>query len=106
VTGGWRKMHNEEVHGLYSSPSIIMVIKARRMRWAWHVEIFRLCSTNITCTESGYKYSRTSLIRTNWVLGMFGLANFRISRVLQNIWRGARSQIPALSLVKVTTRSG
>jgi hypothetical protein len=37
VTGGWRKLHNEELHGLYSSPDIIRVIKARRMRWAGHV---------------------------------------------------------------------
>jgi hypothetical protein len=37
VTGGWRKLHNEELHGLYSSPSIIRVIKARRMRWTGHV---------------------------------------------------------------------
>jgi hypothetical protein len=37
VTGGWRKLHNEELHGLYSSPSIMRVIKARRMRWAGHV---------------------------------------------------------------------
>jgi hypothetical protein len=37
VTGGWRKLHNEELHGLYSSPSIARVIKARRMRWAGHV---------------------------------------------------------------------
>jgi hypothetical protein len=37
VTGGWRKLHNEELHGLYYSPSIVMVIKARRMRWAGHV---------------------------------------------------------------------
>jgi hypothetical protein len=37
VTGGWRKLHNYELHGLYSSPSIIWVIKARRMRWAGHV---------------------------------------------------------------------
>jgi hypothetical protein len=37
VTGGCRKLHNEELHGLYSSPSIIRVIKARRMRWAGHV---------------------------------------------------------------------
>jgi hypothetical protein len=34
VTGGWRKLQNEELHGLYSSPSIVRVIKARRMRWA------------------------------------------------------------------------
>jgi hypothetical protein len=32
VTRGWRKLHNEELHGLYSSPSIVRVIKARRMR--------------------------------------------------------------------------
>jgi hypothetical protein len=37
VTGGWRKLHNEELRGLYSSPSIIRVIKARRMRWTGHV---------------------------------------------------------------------
>jgi hypothetical protein len=34
VTGGWRKLHNEELHGLYSSPSTVRVNKARRMRWA------------------------------------------------------------------------
>jgi hypothetical protein len=32
VTGGWRKLHNEELHGFYSSPGIVRVIKARRMR--------------------------------------------------------------------------
>jgi hypothetical protein len=37
MTGGWRKLHNEELHNLYSSPSIIRIIKSRRMRWAGHV---------------------------------------------------------------------
>jgi hypothetical protein len=37
VTEGWRKLHNEELHNLYSSPSIISIIKSRRMRWAGHV---------------------------------------------------------------------
>jgi hypothetical protein len=37
VTGGWRKLHNEERHGLYSSASIVRVIKARRLRWVGHM---------------------------------------------------------------------
>jgi hypothetical protein len=35
--GSWRKLHNNELHSLYSSPSIVRVIKSRRMRWAGHV---------------------------------------------------------------------
>jgi hypothetical protein len=37
VTGGWRKLHTEELHNLYSLSSIIRIIKSRRMRWAGHV---------------------------------------------------------------------
>jgi hypothetical protein len=37
VTGRWRKLHNEELHNFYSSPSIIRIIKLRMMRWAGHV---------------------------------------------------------------------
>jgi hypothetical protein len=37
VTRGWRKLHNEELHNLYSSPSIIRMIKSRRIRWAERV---------------------------------------------------------------------
>jgi hypothetical protein len=37
VTGGRKKLHSEELHDLYSSPSIIRIIKSRRMRWAGHV---------------------------------------------------------------------
>ena len=37
VTGEWRKLHNEALNNLYSSPNIVRVIKSRRMRWAGHV---------------------------------------------------------------------
>jgi hypothetical protein len=37
VTGGWRKLHDEELHNFYFSPNIIRIIKSRRMRWAGHV---------------------------------------------------------------------
>jgi hypothetical protein len=37
VTGAWRKLDDEELHNLYSSPSVIRIIKARRMSWAGHV---------------------------------------------------------------------
>jgi hypothetical protein len=37
LTGKWRKIHNEELYVLYSSPDIIRVVKSRRLRWAGHV---------------------------------------------------------------------
>jgi hypothetical protein len=37
VVGEWRKLHNEELHDLYSSPSIIRIIMSMRMRWVGHV---------------------------------------------------------------------
>ena len=39
VTGEWRKLHNEELSGLYSLPNIVQVVKSRRMRWAGHVAL-------------------------------------------------------------------
>jgi len=37
LTGDWRKLHNEELNDLYSSPNIVRVITSRRNRWAGHV---------------------------------------------------------------------
>jgi hypothetical protein len=53
VTGGWRKLHNEELHGLYSSPSIVRVIKARRITWAGHVS--RMGEVHTTSWLGGLK---------------------------------------------------
>jgi hypothetical protein len=42
VTGEWKKLHNKELRDLYSSPSIIRIIKSRRIRWVGHVARMRL----------------------------------------------------------------
>jgi len=47
VTGKWRKLHNEELYDLYSSPNIIWVIKLRRMTWAG----------NVACMGGGQAYT-------------------------------------------------
>jgi hypothetical protein len=47
MTGGWRKLHNEELRDLCSSPSIIRLIKSRRMKWAGHVARMRRRGTLI-----------------------------------------------------------
>jgi hypothetical protein len=51
VTGEWMKLHNEELHNLYSSPDIIRQVKSRRMRWAGHVartgEEKKMCKVSV-----------------------------------------------------------
>jgi hypothetical protein len=49
VTGEWRKLHNEELQDLYSSPSIIRNMKERRMKWAGHVARMERRGTRIGC---------------------------------------------------------
>jgi homospermidine synthase len=52
VTGGWKKLLNEEIHNLYSSPSIIRMIKSRRMSWAEHVARIGVKGMHIAYWES------------------------------------------------------
>jgi hypothetical protein len=47
ATVEWRKLHNEELRDLYSSPNIIRIIKSKRMRWAGHVARMRIRGTRI-----------------------------------------------------------
>jgi hypothetical protein len=49
VTGEWRKLHKEELHDLYSSPSIITTINPRRMRWEGHVARMGRRGTRVSC---------------------------------------------------------
>jgi hypothetical protein len=60
VTGGWRKLHNEELHDLYFSPSIIRIMKSRTMRCAGHVVQMR---ENRKHTEFGGKDRKKESIR-------------------------------------------
>jgi PAS domain-containing protein len=55
VIGEWRKLLNQELHDLYSSPSIIRIMKARRMRWAGHVARMGRRGTRIGCWWEGQR---------------------------------------------------
>jgi hypothetical protein len=67
VTREWRKLHNEELHDLYSSPSIIRIINSRRMKWVGHV------ARRGTCTGCWWESQReatrkTKMIILGWIL--------------------------------------
>jgi hypothetical protein len=55
VTGEWRKLHNEELYDLCSSPSIIRMVKARRMRWVGHIVRMGGRGTHIGCSWESQK---------------------------------------------------
>ena len=67
VTGEWRRLHNEELNDLYSSPSLVRVIKSRRMRWAGHVA--RMVERGVYRVLVGKPEGRTPLgrPRRSWV---------------------------------------
>jgi hypothetical protein len=62
VTEDWRKLHNEEIHNLYSSPNIIRMIKSRRMRWAENVA--RMGKRNVYRTLVGKPEGKRPLGKT------------------------------------------
>jgi hypothetical protein len=59
IIGGWRKLHNEELNNLYSSPNIIRTIKSRRIRWAGNVA----CSEEECLHGFGWKSRRKETTR-------------------------------------------
>jgi hypothetical protein len=65
VTGGWIKLHNEEFYNLYSSPSIIRMIKLRSMRWAGNVVLMGEKGTHIDF--GGKARSKETRPRRKWV---------------------------------------
>jgi hypothetical protein len=77
VTGEWRKLHNEELHILYSSPDIITQIKSRRMRWAgmWHAWEIRGKCTSFFWWESPKERDHSEnrgingRMGSEWILG-------------------------------------
>jgi hypothetical protein len=75
VTGGWRKLHNEELYNLCSSPSIIRIIKSRRMKWAGHVARMGRIGLHIEYVLVGKPErkrplgrSRRSWVNIKWIL--------------------------------------
>jgi hypothetical protein len=67
VIGGWRKLHNEELHNLYSSPSIISMIKPRRMRWAGQVARMGRRGMHIEYWWESQKERALEIPRRRWV---------------------------------------
>jgi hypothetical protein len=61
VTGGWRKLCNEELHNFYTSPNIIRMIKSRRMRWVGHLP--RMGTKRNACRILVEKSERKRLLR-------------------------------------------
>jgi hypothetical protein len=76
VIGGWRKLHNEELHTLYSSPSIIRITKSKGMRWTGHVacmeakrNVYRILVENPEGERDNYENLHIGLwIILKWLL--------------------------------------
>jgi hypothetical protein len=74
--GLWRKLHNDELHNLYSSPNIVKVIKSRRVRWAGHVAhmgegigVYRVLVGRPECKRYWKDLGVGGRITLRWTLG-------------------------------------
>jgi hypothetical protein len=77
--GSWRKLHNDELHNLYSSPNIITVIKSRRIRWAGHVArigegrcVYRVWLAGPKVRDHWEDLGIGGWITLRWTLGRYG----------------------------------
>jgi hypothetical protein len=77
--GSWRKLHNDELHSLYSSPNIVMVIKSRRMKWAGHVarmgegkDVYRVLVGGPNVIDHWEDLVVGGRITLRWTLGRLG----------------------------------
>jgi hypothetical protein len=75
----WRKLHNEELNDLYSSPNIVWVMKSRRMRWAGHV----------ACIEEGRDVHKVLVWGNHW--GDQDIGGRIILRWIFRKWEGVGS---------------
>ena len=78
VTREWRRLHNEELNDLYSSPNIVRVIKSRRIRWAGHVACM---GEEGWCIGSWWGNQRE---RDHW--GDLGVDGWIILRCISRMW--------------------
>jgi hypothetical protein len=71
VTGGWKGLHNEELHNLYSSPIIIRMMKSRRMRWVRNVALMLRRGSHIYATGGKARMKETTRKTQMYVLGYY-----------------------------------
>jgi hypothetical protein len=96
TAGGWRKLYNEELHKLYSSPNVIRMIKSRRMTWARHVARMRVEEECVL--DFGGIVRRKETTRKTYVGGRI-ILRWIIEKWDRGVWIG-------LILLKLGTSNG